>query len=628
MNSNYKGEELLNKLYPDLALSKEVLHRNRNPKYKLKNIRNYLKRIEKIHSLATKSNRKVDKERLKELYYQKYVIKEENINERYYRNIQNIAIKRGYGAVFLDDEDRHHLAQIIINDQKKSLDIWIDYLFSENINYPLWVKYWVFHGMLSLGSYSESKKKFTRRNKSTIKIFPVLDEDALYHSIKLMSEFLNGDKKPTDEVLDMLLEGRSFSRIYEYFYTKSLETKEQDLEKVKGKWITYQSGDDTSTLVKSLLGKGTEWCIRGISTARSYLEHGNIYIYYTKDNDSKLSIPRIAIRMKNNNISEIRGVYDDNQNIEIELIDVLEEKLKDFEYQEDIQRKLNNLKRIRDLLNKKKYEIEFDKEDLEFLYNYNSETDGFGYNEDNRINLLKEGRNVKKDLAKLYNCKEEQVALEIDDLKNKDIVVYSGDLNLGNLHDLNDITIPKYVLGDLDLSLITSSKGLEKLNYVKGDLKLFNLEEASSLQKLEGVNGNLYLSNLKSSYGLNNLKYIEKGAHFTKLVDASYLKNLTYIGEMANFLELENSTGLENLEEIGWNAIFPKLKNARGLFKLRRIGWTATFLQLEDPTGLENLQVIIKDANFPNIDSPSNINDFIKIGGKENFKQKKLIKKY
>ena len=58
MNNNYKGEELLNKLYPDLALSKEVLHRNRNPKYKLKNLRNYLKRIEKAHFHALKSKNK------------------------------------------------------------------------------------------------------------------------------------------------------------------------------------------------------------------------------------------------------------------------------------------------------------------------------------------------------------------------------------------------------------------------------------------------------------------------------------------------------------------------------------------------------------------------------------------
>lgn len=81
-NNNYKGEELLNKLYPDLALSEEVLHKNRNPRYKLKNIRNYLKRIERVHVITNKSTRSVDKERLKELYYQKYIIKEENINEQ------------------------------------------------------------------------------------------------------------------------------------------------------------------------------------------------------------------------------------------------------------------------------------------------------------------------------------------------------------------------------------------------------------------------------------------------------------------------------------------------------------------------------------------------------------------
>lgn len=627
MNNNYKGEELLNKLYPDLAVSKEVLHRNRNPRYKLKNIRNYLKRIEKIHALVNKSKRIVDKERLKELYYQKYVIKEENISNRYYLNMQNAAMKRGYGAIFLDDEDKSRLAQIIISDQKKSLDIWIDYLFSNDINYPLWAKYWAFHGMLSLGSYSKKKQGFTKRNKSTVKIFPELDEDALFHSIKLMSEFLNEHKKYEDETLNYLLDGRSFAKIYEYFYTKNFKTKKQDLEKIKGEWITYQKSEDASTLVKSLSGEKTEWCIRGIITAKGYLNYGNIYIYYTKDDESKLSIPRIAIRMKNERIAEIRGVYDDNQNIEIELIDILEEKLKTFDYEEEFERKLNNLKRIRDLLNKKKYEIEFNKEDLEFLYNYDEESDGFGYHEDSRITFLKKDRNIKQDLARIYNCKEEQVALLIEDLKRNDIVVYQGDLNLGMLHELNDIAIPKYILGNLDLSLITSSKNLEKLTYVKGDLKLFNLVEASHLSNLEIVNGNLYLSNLQSSYGLKNLKVVARSAYFTKLKNASYLKKLTYIGETANFSELEDSTGLESLEEIGWNAIFANLKNARCLINLRRIGWIATFLELEDATGLQNLEVIMKDANFPKLDSKSNINEFIKIGGKNNFKQKQLTKK-
>ena len=626
-NNNYKGEELLNKLYPDLALSEEVLHKNRNPRYKLKNIRNYLKRIERVHVIANKSTRSVDKERLKELYYQKYIIKEENINEQYFRNIQNASVKRGYGAIFLDDEDRKKLAQIIISDQKKSLDIWIDYLFSSDINYPLWAKYWAFHGMLSLGSYSKSKKGFTKRNKSTLKIFPALDEDALYHSIKLMSEFLSNHQKQNDEILNALLEGRSFSKIYEHFYTKNLEIKRKNLEKINGEWITYQSSDDVNTLVKSLSGNKTEWCIRGFSTARSYLEKGNIYIYYTKNEEFQLAIPRLAIRMKNEKISEIRGVYDDNQNIEIELIDILEEKLKNFDYQEEIERKLNNLKRIRDLLNKKKYEIEFNKEDLEFLYNYDGEVDSFGYHEDNRIDYLKEGRNIKKDLAKVYNCKEEQIALDVDDLKNKDVVVYAGNLNLEMVHDLNDINIPKYILGDLDLSLITSSKGLEKLTYVRGDLKLFNLKEATSLTRLEQVDGNLYLSNIKSSCGLSNLKIIGRGAHFTKIIDASYLKKLTYIGEMANFLELEDSKGLENLEEIGWNALFNKLKDASSLFSLKRIGWTATFLELEDTRGLHNLKEIVKDAVFPKIDSEQDINNFIKIGGIKKFKEKKLIKK-
>ena len=44
----------------------------------------------------------------------------------------------------------------IINEQKASLDMWLDYLISKDTDmYPTWFKYYVFQGMLKLGYFDK-----------------------------------------------------------------------------------------------------------------------------------------------------------------------------------------------------------------------------------------------------------------------------------------------------------------------------------------------------------------------------------------------------------------------------------------------------------------------------------------
>ena len=83
---------------------------------------------------------------LKQFYYQRYIIKEEDIPEKCYGQ--------------LSPEKRHDFAMKIINEQKQSFDKWFEFIFSEKSSYiPNWAKKWAFQGMLNLGIYDEQNRK-------------------------------------------------------------------------------------------------------------------------------------------------------------------------------------------------------------------------------------------------------------------------------------------------------------------------------------------------------------------------------------------------------------------------------------------------------------------------------------
>ncbi len=50
----------------------------------------------------------------------------------------------------------------VIDDQKKTLDKWIEYFLydEESKSYEMWEKYWVFQGLQNLGKYDKETGKF------------------------------------------------------------------------------------------------------------------------------------------------------------------------------------------------------------------------------------------------------------------------------------------------------------------------------------------------------------------------------------------------------------------------------------------------------------------------------------
>ena len=508
-----EGIKFLNKLYKDMYLDETVSNHSKKLDKPVDKIDRYLDRLEEAHD----NERKI--RLLKQFYYDKYVIKEENIPESYYKLQQQIYLERGYGHVNITAEEKHKMAQSLIENQKKSLDIWIDYLSSSDALYPMWAKYWAFRGMLTLGVYNKKTLEFNKRTKETTAVFAELNREVLALTIDNMMKYLN--REETDESLKQLLTNGIFSKLYAYTFNQMKFSKKEAANTNKGVWVKYNQGSDHMPLVNSLKGYGTGWCTVGEETAKSQLAKGDFYVYYSYNENNEPKIPRIAIRMEGGFIGEVRGVAK-NQNIEPEMEEIVDEKLNEFPDKENYNKKVSDMRMLTEIYNIHK-ERELTKEELRFLYEIDKKIDGFGYGKDPRIEEIINGRNIKNDLVYVLDCKENEIGTKESDIYRNNIVYYHGDLDLRSVTSLKRSTLPKHIRGNLDLRSVTSLKGVTLPKHIRGDLDLrsvTSLEGAtfpttvggflvlSSVTSLEGVTfpttvgGSLYLQNLRNLEGV------------------------------------------------------------------------------------------------------------------------------
>jgi uncharacterized protein with von Willebrand factor type A (vWA) domain len=134
-------------------------------------IRDFMQVLEKTH-LAHRDDPKV-MERLKRYYHKKHVIKPEDIPESYFDLQKRIMREQGFGDVTITPEMRRQHTEVIIADQRSTLNNWIDYFTSPDADvYPMWVKYWAFNSMVKMSTYDKEKKKIWQAQKRHRLPFP------------------------------------------------------------------------------------------------------------------------------------------------------------------------------------------------------------------------------------------------------------------------------------------------------------------------------------------------------------------------------------------------------------------------------------------------------------------------
>jgi hypothetical protein len=322
-----------------------------------------------------------------------------------------VARERGQPVDEIPPDTREQMIDTVIEDQKASLDQWIDYLSSDDAVYPAWFKYYVFRNITKLSQFDKELGKFKTRTDSTVAPFPDIYREPLAQIADAYTQVAEDNKSLSDPEIKEIF-SQKFPSIYAELIQKSLAVSIESKEEILGEWVKYEQGnmDDAERLFASLESKGTGWCTAGRSTAATQIESGDFYVYYTNDQDGTPTQPRIAIRMEDDHIAEVRGILP-HQSMEPLMAPILEAKLQEFGPEADkFTKKSEDMKRLTAIDNKTQKGEALTRDELIFLYEIDAPIEGFGYEEDPRIKELRDQRNPDEDMLIIFDCTKEQIA--------------------------------------------------------------------------------------------------------------------------------------------------------------------------------------------------------------------------
>ncbi|MFH0804479.1 MAG: hypothetical protein V1896_02670 [Candidatus Zambryskibacteria bacterium] len=412
-------------------------------------IQAYVERLEKIFLNPDLRVRERNIKTLKPTIYKNTLIKEEDFPESHFEFQKQQLKDRGFDENTVnqafDGEKKEKEINRVIESQKLSLDSWIDYLTGEDCRYPADIRFFAIQGVLRLGNFDTEKYSFTKRIPSTTAPFVEIDREAL--SIVLGAMEAKQYNKPTEgyseELLTLIDRGNSFGDMY----AKAMQELDQKAEKsdllhiTEGKWIKFEKGSDPQELVNALTGKRSNLCIADIGSATSYLNQGDIEVYFSHNRAKQPTIPRIAVAYdEERGVYEVRGTYNKSEDIDPEITEtsILKDRLKDLPNGESFAKKDMDMKQMTEIY-KKCFKIdrktkektylnpELTKEELVFLYEIDQKIEGFGYNKDPRIEEIREKRNIKEDVPVVLGCKPEEIATKKSEV-NENTKAYIGKL--------------------------------------------------------------------------------------------------------------------------------------------------------------------------------------------------------
>jgi len=334
-----------------------------------------------------------------------HVIKSSDVPEGYFELQRRIAREQGHGDIQITSGMREQLIEAVQADQHSSLEKWVEYLGGNDGSYPDWFKHYTWNAVLKLGNYDKDQSKFLQRSKGTTAPYPELNREALaYVYDKLNKHRIHGKPAPDQEALATLLKSANFGRLYAHAVLEVTPDSPELKHEIQGSWTKFhQTGDPRTArrLSGSLQGHGTGWCTAGESTAADQLAEGDFYVYYTRDEDNRDTVPRVAIRMQHGEVAEVRGV-NASQELEPIMADITSKQLKDLPGGEAYIKKAEDMKRLTGIhkLVESNPEAVLTKEDVNFLYELDHDIEGFGYSDDPRINEIRRKRG-ERDHAEL-----------------------------------------------------------------------------------------------------------------------------------------------------------------------------------------------------------------------------------
>lgn len=416
----------------DAVTRQERLSGERVPNDPAERIEAYMARLENIFLNPDEHKRERNLDMLRGRIYDALIIKRENFPESYFELQQRIARERGQPVEEIPENARAQMIDVAIQDQKASLDAWMDYLTSSDAVYPAWFKYFVWRNVTKLSQFDKERGEFKKRTDSTVAPFPDIYREPLAQIADLYLKVKEDNKQLKEPEIREAF-GKKFPALYAELISKSLAASMESREETRGQWVKYGQGNqaEAEKLFASLDGKGTGWCTAGRSTAETQIQSGDFYVYYTNDATVNPVQPRLAIRMEGKErIGEVRGILP-HQGVEPMMQEVLDVKLTEFGAEADAYRKKSaDMRTLTALERKKETDAPFTKDDLVFLYEINAPIEGFGYERDPRIVELRANRNLDEDMLVIFACTKDQIAHVPSEI-NATTKVYVGQLEPG-----------------------------------------------------------------------------------------------------------------------------------------------------------------------------------------------------
>ena len=443
------------------------------------------------------------------------------ISDDYIAQQRRIAEDEGRELPSDTAETRTQLLEILRADQLGQFTRWTTYLEEEYLKgtYPDWFVVYVMAGIVKMGQQATTGKVKTvdrlpypatttdgaarGQDLRTLRSVPAYDGELPF--VELNAEALARVKVAAEH---------GATEPFHTLYPEALKdcpTITPAMRAVTtGMWTKFSKGQgkELSTHVQ-----GSRWCTAGEGTAATQLDGGEFLVFSTPwETWQGGQVPRIAIRMQGDRISEIRGIaYEKgNQVLEEELFGELEAMTsnpshpaydkriaKDFpswKQRVDDMRHLTTLHRDWEKNTKKALPPSWDTDTdaLCFLYQTNRKIVGFGYGQDERINTILKTRNIKKDFALALCSGDDSRVSEFPEKILSRTVAYIGNLHLHPEDSLDNLRFvyqqdhfaPAIILEGLTFSEKTAQRLIDtNFAYIVGNdiLKFPNLSTATLL---------------------------------------------------------------------------------------------------------------------------------------------------
>jgi len=184
----------------------------------------YMDRLENVFLNPDEKVRERNIDLLRDKIYDQLIIKPENFPDSYFELQKRIARERGQAVEEIPQNTREQMISTAIEDQRASLDNWIDYLTSDDAVYPTWFKYFVWKNVIKLSQFDKERGEFKKRTATTVAPFPDIYREPLaqiadaYLKVKEDNKTLNNK-----EVKDIF--SKNFPSEYAKQIKKTLENK-------------------------------------------------------------------------------------------------------------------------------------------------------------------------------------------------------------------------------------------------------------------------------------------------------------------------------------------------------------------------------------------------------------------